>query len=112
MVALANVCAEDIRQAQRKRPVVGHPIRQRATGTLNGSDAVGVNVLTCGLDQLRIVQSTESRELVPGRHRKMSLLKRRSGNGDDGSGAASIAGTARMVCCNRADKRKRDDARR
>jgi hypothetical protein len=110
MVALANVSAADMRKAQRNRPIVGDPICHRPVGALNGADAVGVNVLACGLDQLVIAQATESRELVPNRNREMTLLERRRGKGDYRSGAAGIATSTWMMREDWGDEKKRDDA--
>jgi hypothetical protein len=97
VMAFADVVADHPGHAHRHHEVVRDAVRGSRDRGLDRADAVRVDVLAGGVDQLRIAEPAELDVLVHERNRAMSGFQRRRRDREERPGAAGVRGAARMV---------------
>ena len=97
MVAFADVGAQHPGHAHRHHEVVGDAVRGGRDRGLDRADAVRMDVLARGVDQLRIAEPAELDVLVHERNRAMAGFQGRRRDREERPGAAGVRGAARMM---------------
>src|SRR6478735_2429446 len=97
VMSFANIDALHIGQAHRNREIVGDAVGGAERRAADAVDAVRVDVLAGGRDQVAVAEPAELEIFGEERDSTMPGFQRRSRDGDDWSRTAGVRGAARMM---------------